>query len=98
MSDSTRAAIAFELIKKLREKEKTMKKKCDELESVEKQCLEKLNETKENNLRYIENTSENVSKYSYVYYYKKGRMSNLNRSMELESYSNNKKVGDSKSV
>ena len=85
-------------IKKLREKEETMKKKCDELESVEKQCLEKLNETKENNLRYIENTIENVSKYSYVYYYKKGKMRNLNRSMELESYSNNKKVGDSKSV
>ena len=72
-----------------------MKRKCSELESVEKKYLEKLNETKESNLRYMENTSESLSKYSYVYYYKKGRMRNLNRSMELDSLSNDKKGIDS---
>ena len=80
---------------KLKQKEKKMKRKCSELESVEKKYLEKLNETKESNLRYMENTSESLSKYSYVYYYKKGRMRNLNRSMELDSLSNDKKGIDS---
>ena len=80
---------------KLKQKEKKMKRKCRELESVEKKYLEKLNETKESNLRYMENTSESLSKYSYVYYYKKGRMRNLNRSTELDSLSNDKKGIDS---
>lgn len=78
-------------MRKLKEKERKMKKKCDELISQEKKYLEKLNETKENNLRYIENTSENLSKYSYKYKIK-GQMRNLNRSVELESYS--KKIND----
>jgi hypothetical protein len=80
---------------KLIQKEKKMKRKCSELESVEKKYLEKLNETKENNLRYMENTSESLSKYSYVYFLKKGKLRNLNRSMELDSYSNDKKGADS---
>ena len=85
-------------MKKLKEKEKKMKKKCDELLSQEKKCLEKLNQTKESHLRYIENTIDNISKYSFRNFYKIP-MRNLNRSMELELYSNDKKNSDySKSV
>jgi exonuclease SbcC len=84
-------------MKKLLAKEKRMKKKCDELLSLEKKYLEQLNQTKEDNLRYIENTSENISKYSYNHFIKK-HTRNLNRSMELELYSNNKKGCDYKSA
>jgi len=79
----------------LKQKEKKIKRKCSELESVEKKYLEELHETKENNLRYMENTSENLSKYSYAYFLKKGKLRNLNRSMELDSYSNDKKITNS---
>lgn len=84
-------------MKKLIAKEKRMKKKCDELLSLEKKYLEQLNQTKEDNLRYIENTSENISKYSYNHFIKK-HTRNLNRSMDLELYSNNKKGYDYKSA
>jgi len=84
-------------MKKLIAKEKRMKKKCDELLSLEKKYLEQLNQTKEDNLRYIENTSENISKYSYNHFIKK-HTRNLNRSMELDLYSNNKKGYDYKSA
>jgi len=84
-------------MKKLIAKEKRMKKKCDELLSLERKYLEQLNQTKEDNLRYIENTSENISKYSYNHFIKK-HTRNLNRSMELELYSNNKKGYDYKSA
>ena len=84
-------------MKKLLAKEKRMKKKCDELLSLEKKYLEQLNQTKEDNLRYIENTSENISKYSYNHFIKK-HTRNLNRSMELDLYSNNKKGYDYKSA
>jgi hypothetical protein len=84
-------------MKKLLAKEKRMKKKCDELLSLEKKYLEQLNQTKEDNLRYIENTSENISKYSYNHFIKK-HTRNLNRSMELELCSNNKKGYDYKSA
>ena len=83
-------------MKKLIAKEKRMKKKCDELLSLEKKYLEQLNQTREDNLRYIENTSENITKYSYNHFIK-SHTRNLNRSMELELYSNNKKGFDSKS-
>ena len=85
-------------MKALIEKERNIKRKYEELESEEKLYLEKLNETKASNLRYMENTTtEYASKYSYGYLRKiHGR--NLNRSMELESLSRDKKTGESKSV
>ena len=82
-------------MKKLLAKEKRMKKKCDELLSLERKYLEQLNQTKEDNLRYIENTSENISKYSYNNFIKK-HTRKLNRSMELELCSNDKKGYDYK--
>ena len=84
-------------MKKLLAKEKRMKKKCDELLSLERKYLEQLNQTKEDNLRYIENTSENISKYSYNNFIKK-HTRKLNRSMELELCSNDKKGYDYKSA
>ena len=94
-----RLKLEYEInMNKLIQKEKKMKRKCSELELVEKKYLEKLNETKENNLRYMENTSESLSKYSYVYFLKKGKLRNLNRSMELDSYSNDKKGTNSNTL
>lgn len=85
-------------MKALIEKERNIKRKYEELESEEKLYLEKLNETKASNLRYMENTTtEYASKYSYGYLRKIHRR-NLNRSMELESLSRDKKTGESKSV